>query len=125
MPSAIESAAYGELADHVSPDGHVGEHCIVEFTMRRNPPADCSDVVVLGVVPEQREYSSPTVLTFHNAHVGRIVQHNYDPEFNFLPWSIVGFHCTELGDAKWSFQLNCESLRIEWSSDWPSIVRGG
>ena len=55
MPSAIESAVYGELVDHVSPDSHVGEHCVVEFAVRRNSPNDCSDVVVLGFVPEQCE----------------------------------------------------------------------
>ena len=124
MPSAIETAAYGDLADHVSPDGHVGDHCIVEFSVRRNPPDDCSDIVTLGIVPEQREYATPTILTFRNAHVGRILQTNYDPEFNFLPWSIVGFHSTEVGDGKWLFQLNCDSLRIDWVSDWPSIDRG-
>lgn len=125
MPSAIESAVYGEWADHVSLDGHVGEHCVVEFTVRRNPSDTCSDIVVLGIVPEQREYTSPTVIMFRKAHVGRILQTNYDPEFNFLPWSIVGFHCTELGDTQWSFQLNCSSIRIEWSSDWPTIDWGG
>ena len=123
MPSAIETAAYCDLAEHVSSDGHVGEHCIVEFSVRRNPPDDCSDIVILGVVPEQREYTTPTILAFRNAHVGRILQTDYDPEFNFLPWSIVGFHSTELGDGKWSFQLNCDSLHIEWASDWPSIDR--
>ena len=125
MPSPIETAAYGDLADQVSTDGHVGDHCIVEFSLRRNPLDDRSDIVILGVVPERREYITPTILTFRNAHVGRILQTNYDPEFNFLPWSIVGFHSTELGDGKWAFQLNCDSLRIEWASAWPSIDRSG
>lgn len=124
MPSEIETAAYGDLADHVSADGHVGGHCLIEFSVRRNPLDDYSDIVILGILPEQREYTTPTTLTFLKTHVGRILQTGYDPEFNFLPWSIVGFHSTELGDGKWSFQLNCDSLRIAWISDWPSINRG-
>ena len=84
MPTAIETAAYGELAGNVSPEGHVGEHCVVEFSMRRNPPDDCSDIVVLGLVPEQREYTKPTVLTFRNAHVGRIHRSTTTPNSTFF-----------------------------------------
>ena len=124
MPSEIETALYGEWADRVSADGHVGDHCLVEFSISRNPPADCSDRVRLAVVPEPREYTTPTVATFAEAHVGRMQQTNYDPEFNFLPWPIIGFHCRDRGDGKWTFQLNCNSIRIEWLSNWPSVERG-
>jgi len=125
MSSEIETALYGEWAGRVSPEGHVGEHCLVEFSVSRNPSADCSDIVRVAVVPESREYTSPTIAVFSNAHVGRLQQTSYDPEFNFLPWSIIGFHCRDCGGGRWSFQLNCDSIRIEWSSDWPSIERGG
>jgi hypothetical protein len=125
MASEIETALSGEWANRVSAEGHVGEHCLVEFSVRRNPPADCSDIVRIGVVPESREYTIPTIATFADAHLGSVNQVDYDPEFNYLPWGIVGFHCRDCGDDKWSFQLNCDSLRVNWSSSWPTIERGG
>jgi hypothetical protein len=124
MPSQIETELYGELAAHTSAEGHVGEHCLVEFSVRRDPSAISSDIVRIGVVPETREYTAPTIVAFADAHLGRLHQTDYDPEFNYLPWSIVGFHCRDCGDGKWSFQLNCESIRIDWVSKWPTVERG-
>jgi len=46
------------------------------------------------------------VATFRNAHLGRIQQPDYDPEFNSLPWFIAGFHSTDLSEGQWSFPLN-------------------
>lgn len=122
MPSDIELALYGDWADRVSPDGDVGDHCLLEFSISRDTVTD-SDVLRLAVTPNDREYIDRVVATFRNAHVGRIQQPDYDPEFNYLPWCIIGFHSTEIGDGQWSFQLNCHGCRIQWSSDWPDIRR--
>lgn len=124
MPSEIESALYGDWADRVSSDGDVGDHCLLEFSIARDVSSD-SDVLRLAVAPTDREYSDRAVATFRNAHVGRIQQPGYDAEWNYLPWYIIGFHCTGIGDGQWSFQLNCHGCRIQWSSDWPEIQLGG
>ena len=126
MPSQIEAALYGEWADQVSDDGHVGAHCLVEFSVARDPIANgIADIIRIGVVPELSEYTKSTVATFANAHLGRFVQTDYDySESNYLPWFIVGFHSQDCGAGKWSFQLNCHSVRIDWFSDWPCIERG-
>ena len=112
MPSRIESQLYGEWAEHVSADGHVGEQALVEFSVRFNPKSDDENVIRLAVVPETRQYEKPTVATFNDAHLGIIQQQNYDPEFNYLPWSIVGYHCHDRGNGRWSFQLNCYEVSL-------------
>lgn len=122
MASEIESALYGEMAEFVNLEGHVGEHCLVEFSIRRDSVSE-QDILRISVVPESREYEPPTVATFAEAHFGQFQQVNYDPEYNYLPWSIVGFHCLECEDNIWSFQLNCTSVRVSWSSRWPTIER--
>jgi len=124
MPSEIESALYGDWADRVSIDGDVGDHCLVEFSISRDTASD-SDVLRITVAPNGREFVDRVVATFRNAHVGRIQQPSLDHEFNYLPWYIAGFHSTEIGDGQWSFQLNCHNFRIQWSSDWPGVQRGG
>ena len=121
MASEIELALYGELAKSVSQEGHVGEHVIVEFSIRRDITSDCSDIIRIAVTPEIHEYESPKIATFMNAHLGSVRQENHDPEYNFLPWGIVGFHSTDCGNNEWSFKLNCDSIRLEWSSCWPEI----
>lgn len=121
MASEIEIALYGEFAKSVSLDGHVGQHVIVEFSVRRDIASDRSDILRIGVAPESCEYQPSTIATFYNVHLGEIKQVNYDPEYNFLPWGIVGFYCTNCGKDEWSFQLNCDSIRVGWSSRWPII----
>ena len=44
MPSDIELALYGDWADRVSPDGDVGDHCLLEFSISRDTATD-SDVL--------------------------------------------------------------------------------
>ena len=124
MPSEIETALYDEWVETVTPDGHVGAHFLIEFSIRRSLNSDCGDMIVLVVAPETREYSQRTTATFDCAELGDFRRgEQFDSEFVCLPWGIIGFHSRECGGGKWSFQLNCDTFRIGWSSLWPTVIR--
>jgi hypothetical protein len=124
MPSQIESELYGELAHHVTRDGDVGDHCLCEFAFLRDLESGDSTLRI-GVAPNDQDENQRTLATFARATLGRITQDDYDPEYNVLPWRIVGFHCAAIGDhhEQWSFSLNCRECRMDWISDWPTIER--
>jgi len=38
-----------------------------------------------------------------------------------LPWDIIGFHSSDLGQERWRFVLHCREIEYGWESPWPTI----
>lgn len=127
MASEIEHALYGEAAEIVTPQGHVGNQCLLEFAICFDPrPIEQNDsetIVRLRVAPQEREYSAEGKLaTFENAYLSALHLPRRDPEDNTMPWYIVSFYSRPVSDNMWHFVLDCEmEIRIEWGAAWPVI----
>lgn len=122
MASEIERALYGEAADLVSPQGHVGNQCVLEFAICFDPQRSETSIRLRVAPQEQESAAEGTLATFANAWLSALHLPRRDPEDNAMPWYVIGFHSRPVGDDLWSFVLNCEMMiRIEWRSAWPVI----